>query len=450
MVLAVIVLDLIKIKYRPSEQNSMGSAHEGFSATELENRFDEFAAEISTFLSEEEEQDWPPSTPELIGQTRSEGLWQSYLTYLIDPTESHRFDALFLDAFLQACEQEGAFDTDVVHPDRSRVKIMTEIDADTGIPDVLVYHPDRWFLLLEIKVDASEGVRQTERYANASSLGPISVNSYPSQSRYYAYLAPTVPRDIHDEFVGVHWSTIATEVAEAYRSITPSTHSVRNLSHADDFITLLETTMTDVTEETRQRAQLYFKYREEIEAADEAVEEFVKNVLQHEWSTVLTDDERAPSFWDESWSIRASGKTYAQVARQSWELPDGVNFHFEHHPDSSHFRAGELEFRLDLEVGSDRRTNDEDDPRTPVREAFVTLVDERDPELPADAVVDDGSRELESFHRLVETYYEFEPGDEEDYYEILVEALEDHASLISIVDEIVSAYPDLDSHLDKS
>lgn len=425
----------------------MGSAHDGSSPIDLEDRLDEFAAEMSPLLTDRSERDQPPSTPELINQTRSEGLWQSYLAYLIDPEESHRFDALFLDAFLQACEREGAFDTDEFHPDRSRIQIRTEIDADTGIPDLLVYHPDRWFLLLELKVDASEGERQTERYASATSLGPITVSSYPTHSRYYAYLSPTIPRDIHDEFVGVRWSTVATEIVEAYQPITPSTHRVRNLSHADDFITLLETTMTDVRDEIRQRAQLYFEYREEIETADQAVEEFVENVLQHEWTSILDDDQRGPSFWDDSWFIRASGKTYAQVARQSWEFTDSVNLHFEHHPDSSHFRSGELEFRLDLEVDSDHRTNDDNDPRTPVREAFIALVDEKDPELPADAVVDDGARNLESFHRLVETYYEFEPGDEEGYYEVLVEAFEDHASLIPIVDEIANVYPDLDPYL---
>ncbi|MFD1513434.1 PD-(D/E)XK nuclease family protein [Halomarina rubra] len=342
-----------------------------------------FAGEMQPLL--EEGSDPPLTTPEVLAQVRTEWVWQSYITYLIDPGQPHGFGGTFTDAFLEACQAAGAFDTDLLHPDRSRVEVESEVGVQGRRADILVYHPERWFLLLELKVDSPEGEDQTADYATAQSIGPLGVSEYPEESRFYGFASPTIPRDIHPAFQGVRWESVGSQFAEARNHLSLTTYPTRSIVQLDDFIATVRTAMTEQDTDTREKARLYFEYREEIDAAEKAVTDLVKDELRHDWTTVFTEKESAPSFWDDSWHFPAIGYNHGQFARTSWQTPNGINVHFKHHPDEENFRAGEIDFRLD--IGAPKEVRDGEDGRQPLREEFLRLLDERQVKIPESATV---------------------------------------------------------------
>lgn len=386
------------------------------------------------------ESESPLTTPEIFGSVRRENVWHSYLAYFIDADEPHGFDTQFLNAFLEVCDNVGVLDNGRIKSD-PQPTVKSEINTDEGrIPDVLLYCPGEWFLLLELKVDSPEGDAQTSDYATADEIGPIDVTNYPENSRFYGYIAPHIPNTINETFVGVRWEDIATQFSQARNELSISDYPLRSIVQLDDFIETLETTMPKIDNETQERAELYFEYADEIEAAEQAVTALVNDVLQYEWTDTLLQPETSPDFWDDSWYIQAQGNTFGQFARQSWGLSDGLDIHFEHHPDESHFKQGEFEFRLDIEAPSSLRQQNPD-PRAAFRQQFVQLVSDKDVALPEFTTVDDGEGGLDTYHELITAYYSYEPGNAEAYYETLAQATEDHAELIPLVDTLFETSP---------
>lgn len=392
-----------------------------------------FATEAQSLLNGAEGET-PLTTPEILGSVRTESVWQSYLSYFIDPGCPHGFDSDFFETFIDVCVSAGAVNRDSL-PDSPQPTVLCEVSTEKRRPDVLLYEPNDWFLLLELKVDSPEGDAQTEDYATADTIGPIDVAEYPEENRHYGFIAPEVPRTIADTFRGIRWEDIATAFIEVRSELSSSDYPQRSIVQLDDFIATLRTTMPEVDNNTEQLAQLYFNYSDEIKAAEQAVETLVTDVLQYEWTEVLTTGKSQPNFWDDSWFIRSQGKSYGQFARDTWETEGGLNVHFEHHPDKSSLKDGELEFRLDIEAPRSAR-EDGTDPRQPFRDRFVQLIDGDEHTLPGDAVVDDGGGELDGYHKLVTTVYTFEPGSPEAYYEALAQASDDHHSLVPIVDAL--------------
>jgi hypothetical protein len=415
--------------------------HEDDTDLSPSDTFRRFATEIRPLMGENEGES-PLTTPEVFDSVRREYVWHSYLAYFINADEPHGFDTQFLNAFLEACDDAGVLNRAQIDGD-SQPTVKSEVGTNEGrIPDILLYCPDEWFLLLELKVDSPEGDAQTSDYAVADEVGPIDVADYPENSRFYGYVAPHIPGTINETFVGVRWEDIATRFAQARNELSISDYPLRSIVQLDDFIETLETTMPQIDDETQERAELYFEYVDEIEAAEQAVTTFVKDVLQYEWTDTLTQPETSPGFWDDSWYIQAQGKTFGQFARQSWELPNGLDIHFEHHPNESHFKQGELHFRLDIEAPNSLRQQSPD-PRGEFRQRFIQLVSNDNVALPESTTVDDGEGELDTYHELISAYYSYEPGDAEAYYETLAQATEDHADLVPIVDRLFETYPDL-------
>jgi hypothetical protein len=329
--------------------------------------------------------------------------------------------------------------------DLSQIEIEREVDTDEGrVPDLLLYQPDSWFLLLELKVDSPEGPAQTEDYAAANEIGPVVVDDYPEHSQFYGYIAPTIPGTIDETFTGIRWDSLAEKFSEVRADLSISNHPLRSIVQLDDFIATLQTTMPDVDAETRKRAELFFEYKDEIQAAEKAVDTVVSDVLQYDWTEVFTDPESPLEFWDDSWYIQHQGSHYCQFAREAWETSDGLDIHFEHFPEGDRFREGDFLFRLDLEAPPAVR-NQETDEREPFRRRFIELAQSRQIDIPEFTTVDDGQDDMSAAHDLVRATYSYEPGDTEAYYDTLCRATQDHIDLIGVVDALIDAYPDVES-----
>jgi hypothetical protein len=398
-----------------------------------------FVDEIRPLISGEPK-DEPSTTPEIFGDVRTENVWHSYLAYFIDPAAAHGFEDRFLKAFLKSCKSAGILTQELGPEELNRVRVDSEVGTDEGrIPDILLYNSE-WFLLLELKVDSPEGESQTADYATAETVGPVDVHEYNEEARHYGFIAPSIPDSIDDAFIGIRWEKILHRFTDVRNDLSVSNYPLRSIVQLDDFISTMKTTKPEVDETTRERAKLYFEHQAEIEAAENAAEKFVKDVLQYKWTEVFQDPDNAPLFWDESWFILHQGKTFGQFARESWSNENGLDIHFEHHPTLSKFMEGELQFRLDLEVDSELRDGP-DDPRPEYRAKFIELVEKSDIDV-SEETIDDGGGDLGTFHPLVEATYAYEPGEEVGYYDALLRASEEYSELIPLVDALFEDDPD--------
>lgn len=97
-----------------------------------------------------------------LGVTRKEVIQSRFLANLLDPSEHHCQNSLFLDAFLSKIGLPEVTDEHC-----KRVKVHTELRAEDGLGrmDIVVDCQPDWLVVIENKIDAGEGEQQLPRYA---------------------------------------------------------------------------------------------------------------------------------------------------------------------------------------------------------------------------------------------------------------------------------------------
>lgn len=110
------------------------------------------------------------------------------MTYFLEPSQPHGFDADLLKAFLDKAGQVTGDEIEYYHRDIEHVSVETEVRSpQNNQPDILIRAPDEWFVCIESKVDSSEGDRQTERYVKDTHIGNELKDEHPEDGRYYLF-----------------------------------------------------------------------------------------------------------------------------------------------------------------------------------------------------------------------------------------------------------------------
>jgi hypothetical protein len=405
----------------------------------LKEPFNELAKELDTLP---EEQPDPKTAFELLSEGDSEGAWQSYLAYFIDPDKPHGLEDAFLREILDLLSGMGGI-PELSYPSHTSgrfIEVKTEYQSSGDRPDVLILNEGSWYVCAELKVGAKENKTgrgwQTERYAKNDEIVPSGVDEY--EQGAYVYIAPADSRDSRsDEFVDIWWRDISERV-RSFLSKNATKVPGRTASQLDDFASTIEneTAMTEIDSPTKEKKELYFEYYEEIKNIESSVELFVEKVLQKEWDEKLEEEFEPDTAQDYGWLYEDVGESWGKVVAPSWKKVAEslkLDIHFEHRPIESYFRQGRLEIFLELEEIDNGTCDPEEGDRY---HAFKQDVLDRLEEVEY-SIEGDSKADLRLDKRIYGAYYQFSPGDEEEYYSTLSQAVDEHTWLVDLVNQLL-------------
>jgi hypothetical protein len=392
--------------------------------------------ELQTALNTVPAQSEPPRPfLDILDERTTEAKWNQIFTYLLDPEKPHGFRNHVLQAFLDLLESTPRLDFMYNRADIARISVDSEVSTPSGdIADLVIRAEDRWFVWIEMKVRAAEGANQTRNYVEDDHVDDLPKDVF--ADGYYVYLSkPGDPGATAQQFVDIGWDQVVEQLEDRLLS-APRDLPERSHVHFIDFIDTIkmELDMTPYQENLEERKKLYFTYRDAIETARDALEEYVKQELQQEWETELLEPD-PPSKWDSGeWSCDNVGGGYGQIRWSAWEDFADVNIHYEHFPRSHHFADGQLVFALHVERDTDKRAAVKqhlEDVMEIEEEGRTQYIVDADADGDCRFVFDPGSRASDTPHprSVTRTIYKYEPGDSEGYYEALEKAFNDHYPL---------------------
>lgn len=415
---------------------------------DLESQLEEFENAIhglSTDVSR------PKTAFELLDRGQYEGAWQSYLRYFLSPDQPHQFESEFLGRFLELLERNGMISFSPpktgLQPGQHVEVTAERQSSDDNRPDLIITSGSEWFLCIELKVHASEGggeQPQTARYADDENIVPNGVSSYEDGGFIYIKPSGSAP-STSSTFFDLDWQEVQSVVQDTLAHSTGHAPA-RSIVQLSDFSTLIDSqlTMSKIDEDTRQRKDLYFQYRDEITEARDAIEEFVKTILQQNWGQALQESYQPSNANEIDWQYGSIGRGYGQVRTPRWKSaksgPEKLDIHWEHKPTKGDFSKGQLRFILELEEPNRPTISDSSGKRYHrFREDILDQV-----EASIQAVTDPRWEESDvnpgrSQKKLVRFVYEFQPGDEDGYYRSLQYALEDCEPVTHLVTKILEA-----------
>lgn len=379
----------------------------------------------------------PKTTLQIQGNAGSEGAWQNYLGYFIDPTARHGLGTEALNKFLQGIGER--VDGNLPEYASEDVVVETERQSESGNrPDLIIRSEGRFFVCCELKLYSSEGERQTTRYVNDDQIGQTSKDEFPEEGRHYVYITRTARLDADaDEFVNITW----TDVMEWFRPLSISDlgrHPARTTAQLNDF---LDTIRQDMTQDEHLRTatekmRLYFNHQDAIQEAQAGL----NAVYQHEVETWRRNfvESYTPESWSGEWHTNPN--KYGQIYHSEWRQDDSlqiddadITMHFVHLiRDIESFEEGKLTFQLRW-PGSSRY-------RDRFKELFVSdrFADRLDPILGAHDI-DKRADYSRRNPRFTEKVYSVVKSDlPESYYEVLSQAVAEHQELGPAINEILA------------
>ncbi len=380
---------------------------------------------------------------------RYEDAWQSYLRYFLAPDQPHQFEGEFLHRFFDLLESNELISFSPpetgLRPDQGVEVTAERQSSDDNRPDLIITSGSEWFLCIELKVHASEGrgeQPQTTRYANDENIVPNGVSAY--EDGDFIYIKPTeaVP-SASTTFSDLAWREVQSVVQSTLAHSTGHIPA-RSIAQLSDFSTLIDSqlAMTEIDEDTRQRKDLYFEYRDEIMEARDAIKPFVKTILQQNWGQALEDSYQPSNANEMEWQYDAIGHGYGQVRAPRWESaktgPEKLDIHWEHKPTEDHFSKGQFRFILELEEPDRSTISDSSGERYhQFREDVLDRVENSVQSVDDSRWEESDISPGRSQKKLARFVYEYHPGDEDGYYQSLQFALEDSEPVTRLVTAIL-------------
>ena len=412
----------------------------------VESRLEEFGNAMSELSAAGRQ---PKTAFDLLGATRYEDAWQSYLRYFLDPEQPHQLEGEFLVQFFDLLNEQEltSFSPPELGLRRGQgVDVTTEYQSeDDNRIDLIVSSGSEWFLCIELKVHASEGRGedpQTVRYANDDGIVPDGVSAYADGD--YLYIKPEeAAPSAAGEFSDLAWNDVKSIVQDTLARSTGRV-PVRSIAQLSDFSTLIDSqvAMTDVDTDTRKRKDLYFEYREEIDEAQDAIDEFVETVLQQQWGQELEGDFQPANASEMEWQYDAIGRGYGQIRTPRWTTAktgsEKLDIHWEHKPKTDDFKKGQLRFILELEEpGRSTISKSSGERYHQLRNQVLEQVENSVLSVDDPRWKEWDENPSTSKKKLVRFVYEYEPGDEDGYYQCLQYALEDCEPVARLVTELL-------------
>ena len=288
---------------------------------EISRRLTEMRRQLDRLPETEEP---PPTTLQLLGQSRQEGDWQQLLAYFLNPEAPHRLNHAVLDQFLRGLRDRDDLDFDFSRFDLDNIQVATEVPVPNGRIDLLVWCDEKWFILCELKIDAAEGDGQTQKYASAETFQNVDLDptAVAEPRRQYLFVTPDGARPESEEFAAVDWSWIASQLRAVLDSDYGS-YPVRTTSQLDDFLDTIATELTMTKHERNEaaKAELYVDYYDELAEISSAFEAEWDDLITN-WGRRLATTADAARLVEDPEGIPPIPEEYVVL-----ELPDGENRH---------------------------------------------------------------------------------------------------------------------------
>ncbi|QIB75541.1 hypothetical protein G3I44_15310 [Halogeometricum borinquense] len=170
------------------------------------------------------------------------------------------------------------------------------------------------------------------------------------------------------------------------------------------------------------------------------IDQFVREVFQHEWSDYL--DTYPPETGDRTWEWSDSGKPWGRLQPHVWRSGReyGLDLHFEHHPTAEQYTTGTLQFELHLE---DCETGSADFSAETLHQQFRNRFERRAKRVKPALSERTEWRQFRitgslDEHVLCRAVYPFTSLNERAYYETLRTAVEDHERITSFATDMLS------------
>jgi len=398
----------------------------------------------------------PKSTFRILGSTRSEQHWNTFLAYFLDPTQPHGFGSDLLKRFLDVVQQETATDLEYYHRDIQEVTVHTELTSpDKNRLDILIRAPDEWFVWIESKVDAAEGTQQTARYVDDPHVGSEEKSKYPEEGHHYLFISKQYAADASAaEFHDFAWQHVIDAFQEQLRR-SHGRYPERSVAQLEEFVSTISTVTRmdegDYTKTQKEKVRLLSEYRDDFDELLDAADALRQRALE-EWPTLFLsalDDE----VWTDEWRLRDDPGKYGCLFRHGWYLDDenlepttnseatwgntGFRLHFGHTIRKQRsFSRGELTVYLSCPTN------------VPLRDEFHRVYNTDrwqrtlEPLLEERNITNKGNKK----NLMTKTYDVDQSGLPESYFETLATAFAEYRPIAEEIDEVLDeALSDLES-----
>jgi hypothetical protein len=268
-----------------------------------------------------------------------------------------------------------------------------------------------------------------------------------SASAHIRLKQSAMPSSDSETWADVDWADLVAVVEETIQHVAGDV-PVQTTGQLSELATAIKTDapMTDRDETKTKHKDLYFEYRDAIEKSDDAVETFVEEILMWEWAAVITDEDRfRPSNADQyEWTPALVGEPWGKIRSSRWDdardEPEAVDIHWEHQPTRDAFETGTVTFLLVVaEPGKSTIDADSDDRY----HQFASEILDRLAEMPLDST-DARWEEYEidpvrANRAVFRATYDYQPGDEDGYYQCLQHALEDTGPITKLTQDVLES-----------
>lgn len=242
-------------------------------ADSLTKHLAEFSKEIDDLPATTEP---PRTTLQILRKQRAEDSWKRLLFYFLSPDKSHGLGNGLLEYLLSSLAERADFDYTHSQFNLRNTQVRTEVTVDRNNRrvDAIIWCEGEFFICWELKIDASETNDQTTAYVRADEFKTIGLNkdTIPSNNHHYIYLTPKESSPpTSATFVQIDWTWVARRLEEWLKSNygnypTQTTAQINGLTKTIK----RELTETEKQANRENKAELFLKYYDEINAVEQA------------------------------------------------------------------------------------------------------------------------------------------------------------------------------------
>lgn len=390
----------------------------------------------------------PKSTFRILGSTRSEQNWNTFLAYFLDPSQPHGFGADLLKEFFNTVQRETDCGIEYYHRDIQNIIVDTELASpQNNRLDILIRAPEKWFLWVETKVESSEGSRQTERYVEDTYVGNEKKCAYPERGKHYLFISKQYAGNSSaDEFHDISWQDIAGAFKNRLRR-SDGRYPVRSVAQLEDFLSTINTVTStkenNYTMIQKEKVRLLSEYRDDIDKLLQAAEA-LRERAEEEWPTLFLN-QLNDELWTEEWTMQDDPDEWGCIFRRGWYRDDeslkpttnseatwgdtGFRLHFCNTIRKKRsFSRGELTYYLSCPTS------------VPLRDEFHSVYNsdkyqnELRPLLEERNITNKGNKK----EVMTKTYDVDQSGLPESYFATLATAFEEHRPIAEVIDNVLS------------
>ena len=197
-----------------------------------------------------------PNIFQILRITKNEIRHSNFLSWLLDPNQSHKLGDIFLKRFLRevfSSEKFGEIDqVDVEGMDLSKVEVLREwknIDVLIKLNDVVI--------CVENKVLSKEHSNQLKRYRE------IIENDFPNEKKIFVYLTPEgeESENENDSYEPISYELVV-DTLERIISVYGESLNQQVKNYIKDYITIIKRELMETDELTELSKKIYSNHKE--------------------------------------------------------------------------------------------------------------------------------------------------------------------------------------------